>query len=269
MVDETIQFLLRHGYLVLFVFVFAEQIGLPLPAIPVLLAMGALAGTGQLSYPLALLLAVAASLLSDLIWFQLGRHRGHSVLNQLCRISLEPDSCVRRTENVIALHGARTLLFAKFIPGLNTVAPPLAGMIGMRLSRFAVWDTAGALLWAGGFSGAGYLFSDQLELVAVRASGLGAGLLVLLGAPLAAYLAWKYVQRQRFLRRLQIARISPEELKRKLEAGEDIVVVDLRHSLEFGAESVKVPGAIHLRPDELDHRHQEIPRNREVVLYCS
>ncbi|MFQ5663993.1 MAG: VTT domain-containing protein [Terriglobia bacterium] len=267
--DEAIQFLLQHGYLVLFVFVLAEQMGLPLPAIPALLAMGALAGAGQLSYPLALLTAVAASLLSDLTWYQLGRHRGHSVLNLLCRISLEPDSCVRRTQSVIARHGAPTLLFAKFVPGLNTVAPPLAGMIGMRLTRFALWDAGGAFFWAGGFSGLGYLFREQLERLAVYATHLGTGLGLGLGAALAAYLGWKYLQRQRFLRQLWIARITPEELKRKLEAGEDVVVVDLRHSLEFDADNAKIPGALHLLPEELDPRHQEIPRDREVVLYCT
>ncbi len=267
--NETLQFLLRHGYAVLFGFVFAEQIGLPLPAVPILLAMGALAGTGEFSWALALLLAVLASLLSDLIWYELGRRRGHSVLNLLCRISLEPDSCVRRTENVFARHGGRTLLFAKFVPGLSIAAPPLAGMFRMRLSRFLVWDGTGGLLWAGAFTGAGFLFSAQIERVAKLALRLGAWLVVLLVGALAAYIAWKYFERQRFIRRLRIARITPEELRRKLEAGEDIMVIDLRHSLEFEADSVRVPGALHVLPDELDRRHQEIPRDRDVVLYCT
>lgn len=267
--NEALQFLLRHGYAVLFAFVFAEQIGLPLPAIPILLAMGALAGIGQLSFIVALLVAVLASLMSDLIWYELGRRRGHSVLNLICRIFLEPDSCVRRTEDAFAQYSARALLIAKFVPGLNTVAPPLAGIFRIGLLRFLVFDSAGALLWAGAFSGAGYLFSAQLELIAMFALRLGIWLAVLLGGLLAAYIAWKYVKRQRFIRKLRIARITPEELMRKLETGEEIVVVDLRNSLHFEADGVKIPGAIHMLPEELERRHQEIPRDRDVVFYCT
>ncbi|HLE04701.1 MAG TPA: DedA family protein, partial [Anaerolineales bacterium] len=153
--NEAFQFLLRYGYAVLFGFVFAEQLGLPIPAIPVLLAMGALVGAGHFSLAIAIPVALLAALLSDVIWYQLGRYRGPSVLNLICRISLEPDSCVRRTENVFASHGARALLFAKFIPGLSTAAPPLAGIFRMRLPRFLIWDGAGTLLWIGTFVGTG------------------------------------------------------------------------------------------------------------------
>lgn len=267
--SEAIDFLLRHGYTVLFFFVLAEQIGLPLPSVPVLLAVGALAGAGQLSYPLALAVAVLASLLSDFIWYQLGRRRGASILNLLCRISLEPDSCVRRTEDVFARHGAGALLYAKFLPGLNTAAPPLAGLFRMRLGRFLAFDAVGALFWAGAFSGLGFLFSDQLERVAAYASRLGSWLGVLLVGGLAGYIAWKYFDRRRFLRRLRIARITPEELQRKLAAGEKMVVIDLRHALDFEAEAATLPGALHILPEQLDRRHHEVPRDRDIVLYCT
>jgi len=267
--NEALHFLLRHGYAVLFGAVFAEQIGLPLPAIPVLLAAGALAGTNRFSFVAIVLVAVLAALLGDLIWYALGRRRGRSILNLLCRISLEPDSCVRRTEDIFARHGVRALLLAKFVPGLNTAAPPLAGMFRMRLLRFLLWDGAGALLWAGTFCGTGYLFSAQLERIARSSSRLGAWLAAFLVGALAAYIAWKYIQRRRFIRQLRTARVTPEELMRKLEADEAVVVVDLRHSFEFEADSVKIPGSLHMLPEELDHRHQEIPRDREVVLYCT
>lgn len=267
--DPAIQFLLRHGYTVLFALVLVEHIGLPLPAIPILLAAGALAGAGHFSFVLALLLAVVAALLSDFVWYQLGRRRGHSILNLLCRISLEPDSCVRRTENVVARHGARALLFAKFVPGLNTAAPSLAGLFRMRLWRFLVFDAGGALIWAGSYTGAGYLFSQQLERLVTYALRFGAGSVVVVVGALAGYIAWKYAERQRFLRELRVARITPDELRRKLHAGKNIVVVDLRHSVDFEAEPSTIPGALHLLPEELDSRHQEIPRDREVVLYCT
>ncbi len=267
--SHTLQFLLRHGYAVLFIGVFVEQIGLPLPAVPFLLAAGALAGAGQLDFALATALAVVAALLSDVVWYEIGRRRGGTVLRLLCRISLEPDSCVRRTEDLFARHSSRSLLVAKFIPGLNTAAPPLAGIFHMRFSRFLLFDGLGALVRAGTFAGLGYLFSDQLEGVAAQAGRLGTWLLALLLGGLAGYIAWKYVHRQRFLCQLRVARISPEELKQKLDAGEELVIVDLRHSLDFEAEPTTIPGALHFDPEEFDQRHHAIPRGRDIILYCT
>ena len=267
--DETFQFLIRHGYAVLFVWVLAEQLGLPLPATPLLLAAGALAGSGQMNLWLALALAVLASLLGDVSWYEFGRLRGGKVLNLLCRISLEPDSCVRKTENAFVRHGSRSLLIAKFVPGLNTMAPPLAGIIGMRLGRFLIFDALGALLYIGSFIGLGFVFSNQLEQVASRVAGLGFSLLVILAGGLAAYITWKYIQRRRFIRSLRIARITPEELRRKIEAGEEVVVVDLRGTLDFEAEPQTIPGAIRLAPDKVEEGHDQIPRDREIVLFCT
>jgi len=269
LMQGTIQFVLRHGYAMVFMVVLIEQAGLPIPSIPVLLAVGALAGSGRLSLALALALAVVAALIADSVWYNLGRRRGHAILRLLCRISLEPDSCVRRTENAFARNGARSLLLAKFVPGLSTAAPPLAGMLRMRPSRFVTWDAAGALLWAGTFAGLGFVFSAQLDRVTAYAQRLGSGLLALLVGGLVAYIAFKYYGRRRFLRELRIARITPEELKQKLDAGEEVVVVDLRHSVDFGCDNAKIPGAKHLNPEEIELRHQEIPRDRDIVLYCT
>jgi membrane protein DedA with SNARE-associated domain len=267
--SESLEFLVRHGYAVVFGFVLAEQIGLPIPAIPVLLAAGALAGAGKLNLVVALVVATLASLLADIVWYLIGRLRGARVLNLLCRISLEPDSCVRRTENIFVRHGARSLLVAKFVPGFSTVAPPLAGIIGMGLVRFAVFTGLGGALWAGAFIGLGFVFSNQLEEVAAIAEQLGTRVLVLGVAALAAYIGWKWVARQRFLRRIRIARISPEDLKAKLDAGEAMVLVDVRAALDFEAEPSVIPGALHLTTEELEARHHEIPRDREIVLYCT
>jgi len=267
--NETFQFLIRHGYSVLFVWVLAEQLGLPLPATPLLLAAGALAGAGQLNLGLAIAVAVIASLLSDVSWYQFGRLRGGKVLNLLCRISLEPDSCVRKTENAFVKQGARSLLIAKFVPGLNTMAPPLAGIIGMRFGRFVFFDSLGALLYIGTFVIVGYVFSNQLEEVAARIASFGLVVLVVLAAGLAAYIGWKYTQRRRFIRSLRIARITPDQLKQKIEAGEEVVVVDLRHSLDFDAAPQTIPGAIRLAPEQVEADHAKIPRDREIVLFCT
>ena len=139
----------------------------------------------------------------------------------------------------------------------------------MRLWRFFTWDAAGGLLWAGTYAGVGFIFSAELDRVVVYLQHLGSGLLVLLFGCLGAYLGFKYYQRQRFIRALRIARITPEELKRRLDAGEDVVVVDLRHSVEFEADNAKIPGAMHLDPEKIEQCHLEIPRDRDLVLYCT
>ncbi len=265
----SLEFLLKHGSLVLFAWVFAEQLGLPLPSIPLLLAAGALAGTGRMSFPLSLLLPVGAALLADLFWYEVGRRKGIRVLQWLCKISLEPDSCVRRTEGAFAKHGARSLLVAKFLPGLNAVASPLAGIFHMRAPRFLLFDALGALLWAGSFLGLGYAFSGQIERVAQHALALGSTLFFLLIGPLAAYIAWKFIARQRFLRELRISRITPDELKKKIDGGEDLVIVDLRHSLDFEAEPETIPGAFRMDAQQLQEKTDRLPRDREVILYCT
>jgi len=205
----------------------------------------------------------------DLVWHELGRRRGARVLAGLCRLSLEPDVCVRRTENLFIRHGVRALLVAKFLPGLTTVMPPLAGIFGVPRLRFALYDLAGVVLWAGFWAGIGYVFSDAIEEVALRVSALGrtAGLVV--AGALVGYVLLKYLRRRLFLRRLRIARISPEDLKRKLEAGEDVAILDLRTALDVTAVPYAIPGSLWITAEALDEHLSDIPRDRELVLYCS
>ncbi len=267
--QTVLEFVLHHGYAVLLAVVFAEQIGLPIPALPYLLAIGALGANGVVSFKLAILSGTMASLAADLIWYELGRRKGTSVLRLLCRISLEPDSCVRRTEELFERHGAWSLLYAKFIPGLSAVAPPLAGLLHFSLLRFIALDTLGALLWTGAFTGLGFVFAEQLEKVARHAVHLGIGLSALLVMAIALWLVFKLRQRLLFMKHLRIARVTPEELKRKLDLGEPVAIIDLRHAQTSEAEMVKLPGALHMSPEELEHRSQEIPRDRELILYCT
>jgi membrane protein DedA with SNARE-associated domain/rhodanese-related sulfurtransferase len=266
---EVIEFLIQHGYTVVFVWVFAEQIGLPVPAAPLLLASGALAGEGLLRFPIVLSIAFVASLLSDVLWFLVGRYRGSSVLHHLCRISLNPDSCIRNTANLFARYGSWTLLAAKFMPGLSTAAPPLAGIFQMHPARFLLFDGLGACLWVGACAGVGYLLSDQIEQIAGYATRLGISLGLLLLTSLAAYIIWKYIQRRRFLSMLRMARITPEELKEKLDAGEDLMILDVRHPLEFQAEPQTIPGALFVPPEQLGKNNHQIPPDREIILYCN
>src|SRR5438034_5097478 len=214
---STLEFLIKHGYMVLLAWVFAEQLGLPIPSLPMMLAAGALAGTGHLSFWTSLFLVTVAALFADSFWYILGRKKGIRILQLLCKISLEPDSCVRRTEGIFSKQGARSLLLAKFLPGLSTVAPPLAGIFHMRPRRFLLFDAMGSLLWAGSFLGLGYLFSGEIERLAEHLAALGGRLLVLLLGVLGAYIAYKFVARQRFLRDLRISRITADELKEKID----------------------------------------------------
>ena len=214
-------------------------------------------------------LPVLACVFADTFWYEIGKHRGAAVLNWICRISLEPDSCVRRTEDIFSRQGARWLLVSKFIPGLNAAAAPLAGIFHLRAISFFPMEILGAIFWTGSFTALGFIFSDQLEDVAAYAVRLGISLVTLLVVGLAAYITWKFIQRQRFLRKLRIARITPAELKRLIDSGENVVIVDLRHSLDFEADPRTLPGALHLDPGELEHRGNEIPRDRDVILYCT
>jgi len=267
--NSTLEFLVRHGYVVLLGWVFVEQIGLPIPSIPLLLAAGALAGTGRMNIFAALFISTFAAICADSIWYQLGRIKGIRILQLLCKISLEPDSCVRRTEGVFSRQGSRSLIFAKFLPGLGTVAPPLAGVFHMRPSRFLMFDAMGTLLWAGSFLGVGFIFSGQIERVAEWIARLGGGMGVTLAAFFALYIAYKFIGRQRFLRQLRIARITVDELKEKIDGGEQIVIVDLRHPMDFEADPQTIPGAFRMNAGELQEKNDRLPRDRDVILYCT
>jgi membrane protein DedA with SNARE-associated domain/rhodanese-related sulfurtransferase len=267
--NQFVAFLVKRGAIVLFGAVFVEQLGAPLPALPWLFAAGALIGAGKMNLFAALGPAMIGSLLADLIWFYLGRHYGNRVLGFLCRISLEPDSCVRRTQNVFIRHGIQSVVAAKFIPGLSTLAPPLAGSSGFSVSRFLFFDAIGSLLYVGGFILVGVLFSRQLEAIIAALASLGTGALGLVAALIVLYIGYKFLQRHRLLRELRMARITVDELHQKLEAGEAPMILDLRSYAALTEDPSLIHGAIHMNMDEVDNRMREIPRDRDIVLYCS
>jgi membrane protein DedA with SNARE-associated domain/rhodanese-related sulfurtransferase len=266
---ELIEFLVHHGYSLLFVWVLAEAAGLPLPSAPILLAAGALAGRGRMDLPTAIALAVVAALLCDSLWYLLGIHYGVGVLRLICRISLEPDSCVRRTQLSFERRGPWALAIAKFVPGLSVMTAPLAGVSRMPWERFAFFDVLGALLWSSAYIGTGFVFSAKLERVLAPLRFLGGGLLALLAIAFASYVVWKWQNRRRFLERLRVARITPEELKQRIDAGEEVIIVDLRHALEFEAEPQTIFGAVRMDPADLEEAIEVIPRDREIILFCS
>jgi membrane protein DedA with SNARE-associated domain len=267
--DEISQFVVANGYGVIILWVLFDQIGVPIPAIPVLLTAGALSGAGQLDLGGVILAAAVGCIPSDLLWFEAGRRRGGAVLRVLCKLSLEPDSCVRSTENTFARHGLRSLLVAKLIPGYQTLSPALAGMSGISRARFLSFDIPGALLWSTVFVVPGYLLRDQIDRAFELVSDLGVGLLSLFVSIVLSYVAWKYWHRQRFLKSLRVARMTPEELKDKLDRGEDITIIDLRNAIAIDYQPARIPGAQVMAVEDLEARHGEIPRDQDVVLYCT
>jgi membrane protein DedA with SNARE-associated domain/rhodanese-related sulfurtransferase len=261
--------LLVYGYILIFGWVLLEQIGLPVPATPVLLAAGALSATEHMNFPEALLAGVAACLLADLSWFLFGRRYGNFVLRLLCKFSLESSTCVRRTHESYSKRGAYTLLFAKFVPGLSVIAPPVAGQTGMSVQRFLLFDAGGSFAWVGALLLVGRLFGDIIDKDPRVLNWMGrfGGALLILG--ILGFLASRIWRRQSYLRKLRMARLEPEILKQMLDAGEQVYIVDLRHPLELVPDPFVLPGAHHLSPDALAARSAEIPHDRDVILYCT
>ena len=255
--------------MILFAWVAAEQGGLPIPAAPVLLAAGALASGHAIRFWLALLWAVAGAVLADVIWFMIGRRRGHAVMRLLCKLSFEPAVCVRRSQDMFVRHPLVTLTVSKFVPGLTILASPLAGQSGMTLRSFLWWDGVGSALWvisllAAGYFGVGLVAHDvRLMHWSQQFSG------VLLVAIIAAVIAWKVIRQRRELRKLEAARVEPYEVKQRLDVGEEFAIVDLRHPVDVLVEPYTLPGAIRLSPEALVANSSMIPRDRDVVLYCT
>jgi len=261
--------LLAYGYLLLFVWVLVEQFGIPLPATPVLLAAGALSAEHSLDFTSALLASVAACLTADIAWFLIGRRYGHHVLRILCKLSMEPTICVRRTQDSFGRRRGFTLMIAKFVPGLATLAPPVAGENGMGLGSFIFFDGIGATLWVGALLSIGRLFGDALKRDPNLLDWVGRFSGALLVFAIIGFFVGRLYRRRAVLKKLVASRLEPEALKSQLDAGEQVYIVDLRHPLELMADPFTLPGASHFSPDDLTSRHLEIPRDRDVVLFCT
>jgi len=273
--NSIVQFLVQHGYCVLFVAVFANQLGLPVPAILFLMAAGALAGSGTLSLIPALGLALSASVLADLPWYEAGRRWGGKILHFIYALATDPDAAERRSKRNFARYGAQVLLAAKFVPGLDAAAPPLAGLSGTSRLRFLLFDAVGSGLWSGVYVGLGYAFSRDLDRVAAYAARTGQLFALAVLAGLCIYLGRKLGRWHRFMREFRLARITPEELKAKLDAGEQVFIVDLQGRSRHARERQGIPGARRIDPYRLARYRAydrktptPLPRDREVVLYC-
>ena len=262
-------FLVVYGYLLLFAWVLIEQLGIPLPATPVLLAAGALTAEHELSFPVAMAVGLAAALIADSGWFMIGRKYGHHVLRILCKLSMEPTVCVRKTQDSFGRRREVTLMIAKFVPGLATLAAPVAGQNGMAYSSFLLFDGIGAALWISTLLAVGRLFGDAIKRDPSLLDWVGRFSGVLLVLAIIGFFAARLYRRRSFLRRLVKSRLEPEELKRQIDSGVPVFIVDLRHPLELLPDPFMLPGALHFSPDALAARIHEIPRDRDIVLYCT
>lgn len=267
--EELIAQVGRYGLLLVFANVFLEQIGAPIPALPTLIVAGALVARGELDIVPLLLASIAGSVIADLFWFLLGRRKGYRILEIVCRVSLSPDSCVRQTESLFERTGMVSLLFAKFIPGYSTVAPPLAGAMGTRVGPFLAWDALGSLLWGGTGVVLGALFHDAVADAIGYLETLGLWALAVVGTGLLLVIAAKWWQRRRLFKILRLARISVHELHQLIEQGDPPVVVDVRTRTRHLLDPRRIPGAVRMSIDELDEKLAELRRDREIVLYCT
>jgi membrane protein DedA with SNARE-associated domain len=266
---RLIAYVIRYGVPLVFVNVFAEQLGAPIPAVPALVIAGALTRSGRMSSTHLLIAAVIASLIADLIWFELGRRFGYRILRTLCRISLSPDSCVRDTEARFERWGPKSLLIAKFIPGFSTVAPPLAGAARQSRAAFILYDGIGALLWAGSAVAAGRLFFRAIDRVLAALENLGYWALLLLASALAIVIVMKWMQRVRFLKQLRLARIAPDELKSLIDRGASPVVLDVRTPSARKRDRRRIPTAILANMEEMEAQLRDLNPDTEIVLYCT
>lgn len=252
----------------MFLAALVERVGLPLLVTPVVIAAGAVAGLGDMSLAAIIGVTVVASELGDWLWYELGRSRGASVLRILCKISLEPDSCVRKSEDAFGRHTTGALITSKFVFGVGRLAAPVAGLSGMSRRRFLLLNGLGSLIWAACFALVGYIPARKLPIDILIEEALG-WLLLLVVVAVVIHVIWKYVQRERFIRSLRISRITVSEVKASLDRGERPFIVDLRHMLEFVVDPRTVPTAVRISPDELPARNAEIPRDRDIILYCT
>ena len=266
--DTVDLFIRAYGYPALFGGMLLQQLVPFIPGEPFLLGAGALAGTGRFNFWMALALAVSASVVGDHVWYELGRRGGPRILRWLCRLSIAPDTCVRNRLDTFARRGD-VFVLGKVIPGFNGIAQPLAGVLGVPRLRFLVLDMAGTFIWAGLYFGLGYLLRDQLAEVAHLAHRLGGWAIVIAVVVFALYLGIKMTVRHIFIRQLRVARIDPATLAAKLAAGEPVFVADLRHDLDVQSQPTKIRGAMRILPAELESGTAMVPRDGEVVLYCT
>jgi membrane protein DedA with SNARE-associated domain len=269
--NDLLSLISHHGYLFLAVLCFAEAVGFPLPAALAILTAGAVAAYGGLHFYLVFGIALVALVAGDVLLYFMGRISGWALLGFLCRLSANPETCILRSAEYFYRRGKQTLLFAKFIPGINTMSPPLAGSMKMRLGDFLQFDALGAVLYVGAYSMAGYLFSDALRAITrgLRSASFAAE--IILGIGLAAYVAYRIWVYRKYRLLDVIPRVQVEELARRVasDAAERLLIADVRSHGYYDADSERIAGSIRIEPNNLIEEVKNLPKDREIYLYCT
>jgi membrane protein DedA with SNARE-associated domain/rhodanese-related sulfurtransferase len=262
-------FYAEYGLPILFVVVLVQQLGLPIPAFPLLILTGARAFADPMHAILALVLCVIASGVGNYLWFRAGRSYGYKVLAAVCRMSLSPDSCVRQAETAFERYGSGALVLARFLPGLGMVAPPLAGGFGVKAPVFLAYTGMGSALWAAVGLALGWAFHAQVELLLDAMATLGNQVIVGVAAVVALYVAHRAFRRWWLRKTLSAARISVAELHEMLSRGDDVLLLDVRSRTHRKLDNRSIPGSRPIDLDDLGHALVDIPRDREIVVYCA
>lgn len=260
----------RHGYLLVSGIVFAEAVGLPCPAALALVAGGAAAASGILS-PVLWLLALCAMLLGDSVLYFLGRYMGWALLGLLCKVSANPETCILRSAESFYKRGKITLVLAKFIPGVNTMAPPLAGSMKMRPQQFLGYDLAGATLYTSAYFTVGYVFRDFLAAITRGFQTAGRVFEEVLLVALIAYIVYRiWLYRKHSIYRV-VPRVQVEELASKLasEGRGGMLLVDVRSHGYYDAGSARIKGSIRIEPNNLPEELKTLPKDKDIYLYCT
>ena len=267
--EEMTGLLVQHGLLLVFANVLLTQSGVPVPAVPILIVAGAFVTQGQIALAPLILVTVAASLIGDTLWYLAGRRYGYRILRTLCRVAIEPDSCVKQTETLFERWGAPSLMLAKYIPGFSTIAPPLAGTMRVGLPSFLGYSAVAALLWAGLPIALGAVFSAEVERALEWLESMGAGAVAAIAAIVLFYVGIKTVQRYLLIRFLRMVRINVEELRELMGRDTKPVVLDVRSATARKLDPRRIPGAIWLDMAAPQAALVAVPPDRDVVVYCS
>jgi membrane protein DedA with SNARE-associated domain len=269
--SDLVSSISHHGYIFLAIVCFAEAAGLPLPAALAILTAGAVAAYGDLHLYFVFGVGLLAMVLGDLILYFLGRVSGWALLGFLCRLSVNPETCILRSAEYFYRRGKMTLLFAKFIPGINAMSPPLAGSMKMRLGDFVLYDALGAAFYVGAYSLLGYLCSDFLRAITrgLRSAGFAAE--VIFGAGLLAYAIYRIWLYRKYRLLDVIPRVPAEELAKRLasDAAKNMLIADVRSHGYYDADSERIAGSVRLEPNNLVEEIKNLPKDREIYLYCT
>lgn len=261
----------RHGYMLVFLIAFGESCGLPLPASLAFVAAGAAVAAHVLSGSAVFAGSVIAILIGDLLLFFLGRYTGWAILAGLCRISLNPETCILRSAESFYKRGRLTVLFAKFIPGINTMAPPLAGSMKMRPSQFLQFDTAGACLYVFVYGTIGFLSRDFVVKLTQRVQSVSHVLAEIILVALVIFAAYRMVQFRRYKNTDLVPRIGVEDLARRISARDsgDVIVMDVRSHGYYDPGASRIAGSLRLEPNRLAEEIKTLPKEKDIYVYCT